>query len=392
MKTKNLVVNLLVLVLALVLSGCAGKSMGPADTGCTNNNINSMLKSGDYQKKIDSFLIIQDASSSMSERAAGTTASYESKLAQSKDLVRCLNDTLPDNFDVNAGLRGLGPFHSEKGLIYGMTGYTKAGLDSAILSIGGTGGITPMANSLIHGSYDLLDKPGKKAVIIFSDGVNTDAASPATAAASMKEMHGNNICIYTVLLGDDPKGKVVMEQIAAAGKCGFAIDSGSIQGEGILYIGDPQGMDQFVTEVFLTKVMKKPVEVKPVMKKPVEVKPVMKKPVEKISMTLHFEFDFDKAVVRPEAHDDATKIADALKKFPGAKALLEGYTDNVGAEKYNMGLSRRRAESVKMYLVEKFNIDAARVSTVGYGESNPVATNDTPAGQQMNRRVVANIE
>jgi OOP family OmpA-OmpF porin len=205
-------------------------------------------------------------------------------------------------------------------------------------------------------------------------------------------MHGNNICIYTVLLGDDPKGKVVMEQIAAAGKCGFAIGGSVISSAETLYIGDPQGMDKFVTEVFLTKVMKKPVEVKPVMKKPVEVKPVMEKPVEKISMTLHFEFDFDKAVVRPEAHDDAAKIADALKKFPGAKALLEGYTDSSGSEKYNMGLSRRRAESVKMYLVEKFNIDPSRVSTVGYGESNPVATNDTPEGQQMNRRVVANIE
>ncbi|NOQ67061.1 MAG: OmpA family protein [Desulfobacterales bacterium] len=386
MKTKNLVVNLLVLVLALVLSGCAGKSMGPADTGCTNNNINSMLKSGDYQKKIDSFLIIQDASSSMSERAAGTTASYESKLAQSKDLVRCLNDTLPDNFDVNAGLRGLGPFHSEKGLIYGMTGYTKAGLDSAILSIGGTGGITPMANSLINGSYDLLDKPGKKAVIIFSDGVNTDAASPAAAAASMKEMHGNNICIYTVLLGDDPKGKVVMEQIAAAGKCGFAIDGSAISSEETFYLGDAQGMDKFVTEVFLAKVIKKPA---PVMKKPA---PVMKKPVEKITMTLYFEFDFDKAVVRPEYHDDATKIADSMNKYPEANLLLEGHTDEIGTEEYNMTLSRRRANNVKMYLVEKFNVDASRISTVGYGKSNPIASNDTDAGRQRNRRVVANIE
>jgi len=387
MKTKHLIISLLVLVLALVLSGCAAKSMGPADTGCTNNNTNSMLKSGDYQKKIDSFLIIQDASSSMSERAAGTTANYESQLAQSKDLLRCLNDTLPDNFDVNAGLRGFGPYYSEKGLIYGMTGYTKAGLDSAILSIGGTGGVTPIANSLIHGAYDLLDKSGKKAVIIFSDGVNTDAtSSPAAAAASMKEMHGNNICIYTVLLGDDPKGKVVMEQIAAAGKCGFAIDGSAISSEETLYIGDAQGMDKFVAEVFLTKVIKKPA---PVIKKPA---PVMKKPVEKITMTLHFEFDFDKAVVRPEYHDDATKIADSMNKYPKANLLLEGHTDEIGTEEYNMTLSRRRANNVKMYLVEKFNVDASRISTVGYGKSKPIASNDTDAGRQRNRRVVAIIE
>jgi OOP family OmpA-OmpF porin len=363
--------------------------MGPADTGCTNNNTNSMLRSGDYQKKIDSFLIIQDASSSMSEKA-GTLGSYNSKLAQSKDMVRCLNATLPENFDVNAGLRGFGPFYAEKGLIYGMEGYTKAGLDSAILSIGGTGGVTPIANSLIHGAYDLLDKPGKKVAILFSDGVNTDAASsPAAAAASMKEMHGNNICIYTIQLGDDPKGRIILEEIAAAGKCGFAINSSNIEGSGKLYIGAPEGMEKFVTDVFLTKVMKKPA---PVMKKPVMKKPVMEKPVEKITMTLYFEFDFDKAVVRPEYHDDATKIADAMKEYPEANVLLEGHTDSVGTEEYNMTLSRRRANNVKMYLVEKFNVDASRISTVGYGTSKPVATNDTEAGRQKNRRVVANIE
>ncbi len=391
MKTKHLFVSLLVLVLGLVLSGCAGKSMdpAPADLGCTNNNTNSMLRSGDYQKKIDSFLIIQDASSSMSEKAA-TLGSYDSKLAQSKDMVRCLNATLPDNFDVNAGLRGFGPFYSEKGLIYGMEGYTKAGLDSAILSIGETGGVSPIANALIHGAYDLLDKPGKKAAILFSDGVNTYAASsPAAAAASMKEMHGNNICIYTIQLGDDPKGRVILEEIAAAGKCGFFISSSNIEGSGKLYIGDPEGMEKFVTDVFLTKVMKKPA---PVIKKQVKKKPATKKPVEKISMTLYFEFDFDKAVVRPEYHDDATKIADAMKEYPGANVQLEGHTDSVGTEEYNMTLSRRRANNVKMYLVEKFNIDASRISTVGYGTSKPIASNDTDAGRQKNRRVVANIE
>ena len=386
MKAKHLVVGLLVLVLALVLSGCAGKSMSPADTGCTNNNTNSMLRSGDYQKKIDSFLIIQDASSSMSEKA-GTIGSYDSKLAQSKDMVRCLNATLPDNFDVNAGLRGFGPFYSEKGLIYGMEGYSQAGLDSAILSIGETGGMSPIANALIHGAYDLLDKPGKKAAILLSDGVNTDAASnPVAAAASMKEMHGNNICIYTILIGDDPKGKVIMEEIAAAGKCGFAINSSAIKSAGTLYISDPQGMEKFITDVFLAKVMRKPA---PVMKKPA---PVMKKPVEKISITLFIEFDYDKDVVRPQHHDDVKKIADSMKKYSKANVLLEGHTDNEGTELYNMGLSRRRAESVKRYLVENFNVNASRIETVGYGQSNPASTNDTPAGQQKNRRVVAIIE
>ena len=109
-------------------------------------------------------------------------------------------------------------------------------------------------------------------------------------------------------------------------------------------------------------------------------------------MTLHFEFDFDKALVRPGHYDDAKRIADTLNKYSGANAQLEGHTDSIGTEEYNMGLSKRRAESVKLYVVEKYNIKPSRISTVGYGESKPVASNDTDAGRQRNRRVVAHIQ
>jgi len=118
----------------------------------------------------------------------------------------------------------------------------------------------------------------------------------------------------------------------------------------------------------------------------------MKKPVEKISIALFIEFDYDKDVVRPDQHDDAKMIADALNKYPQAEAQLEGHTDSMGDDAYNMNLSKRRANSVKNYVVEKFNIKASRISTVGYGESKPVASNDTDAGRQKNRRVVANIK
>ena len=64
----------------------------------------------------------------------------------------------------------------------------------------------------------------------------------------------------------------------------------------------------------------------------------------------------------------------------------------IGSDGYNMKLSQRRAESVKKYLVEKFGIAESRISAVGYGESMPVAPNDTAEGRQKNRRVVAIIE
>ena len=387
MKSKHLIRTLLVSVLVFFLSVslaysslfCGGSKEIKPDLSCSNNNINSMLTSGEYQKKVDNFIILQDASSTMGEKAS-RSSHYYSKLEESKDLLICMNNTLPDNFDVGAGMRGFGPFYSEKGLIYGMTGYTKDGLNGAIQSFTGTGGVTPLANAITYGGYDLLNTPGltdmprPTAMILFSDGLNTDAPNPAAAAAAIKEMYGSNICIYTVLLGNDPKGKVTMEQIADAGKCGYATDSTTI--------GSAQGMDKFVTDVFLEKAPPKP--------KPVPV--VMKKPVEKISITLFIEFDFDKDVVRPQHHGDVKKIADTMNKYSEATAQLEGHTDYMGTDAYNMNLSKRRAENVKKYLVEKFNIKASRISTVGYGESKPIASNENDAGRQRNRRVVANIE
>jgi OOP family OmpA-OmpF porin len=380
MRAKHLVVSLLVLVLGMVLTSCTMRPVmesGLVDTTCSNADTNAMLKSGDYKEKINNFLLVQDASSTMSE-SWGKTFHYDSsKLEISKELVRCLNNTLPDNFDVNAGMRAFGPVYSEKGLIYGMTDYTKAGLMNAVNSTGKTGGVTPLANAVTYAGHDLLATPGKKAMILFSDGLNTDPANPAAAAAAVREMHGDNICIYTVLIGHSPQGRATMQQIADAGICGFATDNATI--------GNAQGMSKFVTDVFLAKVMRKPAPV------PAPA-PVMKKPVEKISISLFIEFDFDKDVIRPDQHDDAKMIADALNKYPQAEAQLEGHTDSMGDDAYNMDLSKRRANSVKNYVVEKFNIKASRISTVGYGESKPVATNDTDAGRQKNRRVVANIK
>jgi OOP family OmpA-OmpF porin len=67
--------------------------------------------------------------------------------------------------------------------------------------------------------------------------------------------------------------------------------------------------------------------------------------------------------------------------------VVEGHTDSIGTREYNLDLSRKRAESVKQYLVEEFGISEFRISTEAYGESRPVADNKTDAGRQKNRRV-----
>jgi len=97
-------------------------------------------------------------------------------------------------------------------------------------------------------------------------------------------------------------------------------------------------------------------------------------------------FDFDKSVLRP---DGKKSIDDALAKISGVDlemVIATGHTDSIGTDAYNQRLSERRAQAVKDYLVSK-GIPASKVTTIGKGESQPVATNKTKEGRQKNRRV-----
>ena len=97
-------------------------------------------------------------------------------------------------------------------------------------------------------------------------------------------------------------------------------------------------------------------------------------------------FDFDKSVLRP---DGRKSIDDALAKMGGVDlemVIATGHTDSVGSDAYNQRLSERRAAAVKDYLVSK-GIAASKITTIGKGESQPVATNKTAEGRQKNRRV-----
>jgi len=97
-------------------------------------------------------------------------------------------------------------------------------------------------------------------------------------------------------------------------------------------------------------------------------------------------FDLNQAELKPGSERNVQKIADFLQEYPERKALIEGFTDSTGSDSYNQVLSERRAEAVRTFLINK-GISADRVAARGYGKSNPVASNDTPATRQLNRRV-----
>ena len=98
-------------------------------------------------------------------------------------------------------------------------------------------------------------------------------------------------------------------------------------------------------------------------------------------------FDTAKYSLRPQARERLAKVAGVLLGHPGLKLEVEGHTDSVGGEVYNQNLSEQRAGSVRDYLIHEGITAMDSVPAKGFGESQPVATNDTAAGRQLNRRV-----
>jgi len=103
-------------------------------------------------------------------------------------------------------------------------------------------------------------------------------------------------------------------------------------------------------------------------------------------MTLKVTFAFDKFSIRKADEAELNKAVEFLKKYQGSKVKIEGHTDSIGSEKYNQKLSESRAKRVKNYLIHTGVSKKTNISTVGYGESKPIASNKTAKGRAENRR------
>jgi outer membrane protein OmpA-like peptidoglycan-associated protein len=106
----------------------------------------------------------------------------------------------------------------------------------------------------------------------------------------------------------------------------------------------------------------------------------------KITFASGILFDIDKSNLRPEAKANLDQLARILNKYDNTNILVEGHTDSTGSAEHNMTLSISRGESVARYLAG-VDVNPTRFTVMGYGETQPTATNSTPEGRQQNRRV-----
>lgn len=105
-----------------------------------------------------------------------------------------------------------------------------------------------------------------------------------------------------------------------------------------------------------------------------------------ISLKGDVTFDTNSAVVRPGLYSEIDRISNVLIQYPDTVIRVEGHTDSTGSEQYNMDLSARRANAVKDLIVQR-GVDPSRIETMAFGETMPIASNDTESGRMMNRRV-----
>ena len=109
-----------------------------------------------------------------------------------------------------------------------------------------------------------------------------------------------------------------------------------------------------------------------------------------VNLTNDILFDFNSSSLRPESQQTLADLASNFRNYPDEQVTIEGHTDSVGTPSYNQTLSEQRASAVSSYLSTE-GVPSGRITSIGYGETRPKASNDTPEGRQLNRRVEIHI-
>ena len=385
---KHYLTPFLIVMISTLLISCGGKKVIKTAPSFEPYQFNA----SQYVPKVDNFVVILDTSSSMADKYA-----KKEKAKIAKELLTAMNQTLPE-LNYNGALMTFGhdaylPDRSAM-LVYGPTKYSTSGFESALNATKGPSGASSiaLAKAINASGVDLKSAQGSTAVILVSDGEKMDQA-PVTAAEALKGQFGDRLCIDTVLIGDDPAGKAILEQIAKAGGCGISTTADQL--------GSSSNMAGFVEGLFLAKPAPKPVPVaaapKPLDSDQDGVPDNLDQcPNTPLGATVDARgcwtyaakvlFDINNAKVKSEAYPMLTEAVIIMKKNPDLKVEVDGHADSTGAAAYNMTLSEKRAEAVKKYFVDQ-GIDPDRLTTKGFGITKPAADNKTKEGRAKNRRV-----
>jgi len=365
----------------LLFTGCA--TFKPVD-------LNPRIRSGQLVQKTNNFVVLFDKSASMNDlHGKPKFTGNETRLVFAKDTTKNMIATMPE-ISLNAGLR---TFWAEKtALIYGMKPLVKEDYTKAINSIELVNKRTDLGKAITAAGNDLRGAPGNSALIIVSDfdkspvkgdvknAADIENAAVINAITKVNAEYGNRLCVYAIQLGYTQEGKYLSEQIVQNVAGGYTINSDKLV--------NPAIMAAFVEKVVsgncdrYQQYVAKPVEkVVIVADEPVTQEKVVAYVAAEKIIVLAFEdihFDFDKSTLKPEAKAILKRNVQMLKDNPKAKVRIAGYTSASGTPEYNQSLSERRAAAVQEYLVSEGVITPDRLSTIGFGETDPAMYEAAP--------------
>jgi len=324
-------------------------------------------------KVADNFIVLFDASGSMQDQYGYTG---QKKIELAKQIYEGRIARLPD-LDWNAGLYLYTPWKS----FYEMQPFNKEAFLEALdqlaayqPSISYKNQPTPLGNAIKNLDPILAKVSGSTAVFIFSDGQYTLSQPKIWPVSAAREIASKyDVCFYIISSAQTPKSEKLVNDLASVNTCSRVETFDAVLSRPEYTIAALYMVrDRAIVDTELISVVVG-----------VELDNIL--------------FDFNSADIRGEYHDELDGLAKFLEGNPEAYVVIEGFTDSLGDPKYNLDLSRRRAESVKNFLMQteifsagEANINAIaekRLVTLWYGKDLPVASNDTAEGRQLNRRV-----
>ena len=241
---------------------------------------------------------------------------------------------------------------------------------------------------------ELAGKSGRAAVVIFSDGEPTDPVGrdvseqlSLDAVSKLAEAYAGDVCIHTVQVGNSPGGAAFLKKLADSNACGSSRTVSSIQ--------NVAALQNFERRVFFGSAETRAVGAAPgdtdgdgVLDDTDQCPgtPVAAKVDERGCWTIPgLNFAHDSAEIESQYQAELNELVNVLNANPALEIRIDGHTDSTGPNAYNQGLSERRANSVRGYLV-KTGVGANRLSSKGFGEEKPAYRNDTSENRRGNRR------
>jgi OOP family OmpA-OmpF porin len=409
---KSYLTHFVVLIFSILLIGCQAHTPQVSYPPFQSVDLDSKLSSGGYRQKADNFVAILDASRSVGDAEGGRT-----QFEMARNFLYRMNQTLP-NVPVSSALRSFGHWRIRDGqqtiLHYGPTSWSRGDFQAALDAVPWGAGASPVDQAFDNASQDMASMTGPTAVILVGDG-QYDTASAVAAAERMKTRYGEDVCIFTVLVGTEGADTVqTMTDIANVGGCGFFGYAGELE--------SPQAMASWVESVFWAKgAAPAPMDSDgdgvadgkdacPGTPRGVTVDSkgcpldsdgdgvydyLDKCPNTPMGATVDargcwvirgINFNTGESLINPVSYRLLDEVADILARNPTLKVEIQGHTDNRGSAAFNRKLSEKRANAVLDYLVQK-GVSRDRLTAAGYGFSRPAASNDTPEGRAQNRRV-----